>query len=90
MGVDWFVNQNSILWERIRGYERKLNDLNQTKKDLQQQYFIDEKKLDKHKKDNDELEQQCNTLAKDSRKTRVNRVKVYPNYFYCFKIRIQD
>ena len=67
MGVDWFVNQNSILWERIRGYERKLNDLNQTKKDLQQQYFIDEKKLDNQKKDNYELEQQYNTLAKDSR-----------------------
>ncbi|OEU08019.1 hypothetical protein FRACYDRAFT_250239 [Fragilariopsis cylindrus CCMP1102] len=67
MGVDWFVNQNSILWERIRGYERKINVLNQTKKDLQQQYCIDEKKLDNQKKDNYELEQQYNTLAKDSR-----------------------
>jgi hypothetical protein len=34
--VDMFVNQNSILWKRIEGYERRCYDLNQTKKDLQE------------------------------------------------------
>jgi len=69
--IDMFVNQNSILWNRIEGYERTCNELNQKKNDLQERNCINGKEIDDYQASNYVLEQEYNTLAKDSQNKSV-------------------
>jgi hypothetical protein len=62
--IDMFANQNAILLKHMKGYEMKINELNNEKR----LNDTDSNCNSNNKQKYAELEQQCKTLMKDSQK----------------------